>query len=44
MALLSLRFGCHWLVKVYQSVYEPAADHVQKCMKTSEIIHDAFTA
>jgi len=40
----ALRFGYHWLIVVYQSVYEPATDQVQKCMKTLEIIYDAFTA
>lgn len=40
----TLRFGYHWLIYVYQSIYEPATDHVQKCMKSSEIIYDAFTA
>lgn len=40
----TLRFGYHWLIYVYQSIYEPATDHVQKCMKSSEIIYDSFTA
>lgn len=39
-----LRFRYHQLIKVYQSIYEPATDQVQNCMKTSEIIYDAFTA
>lgn len=41
---LTSGFGYYWLIKVYQSIYEPATDQVQKCMKISEIIYDAFTA